>query len=419
MDMRPVLVRALSAFARARREGPWWTIRELIVRSGVWLGWVLLLPATCLGHLLGYRRLPVSTEYIGHLAAEVDCFLKLSRLGEIRQNGRKYFLLAPPDKVANRCLLAYWARSLTVITHPGVCFLLKIMTRGPLMRHDISDYVLAVGCTARYGAVNAMWGGRAPLISLDNAHRKYGEDCLRKMGVPEGAWFVCVHAREGGYFPAGERLHDYRNVNIDTMIPAMKEIVRRGGWCIRVGDPTMKSIPDMDGVIDYVHRPEKSPEMDIFLAASCRFFLGCTSGLFLVSSIFGIPCSLSNMIPLTAALSFFPHDLNIFKLIREVETSRLLTVREIMSSPVAEYRTSYLYSYEGLEPVDNSGDEILDLVIEMLERLEGNFIASSEDEKLKSNFERMLQPGHYGFGSLSQVPTSFLRRHSALLEEQA
>ena len=34
----------------------------------------------------------------------------------------------------------------------------------------------------------------------------------------------------------------YRNVNIDTYVPAMEAIVERGGWVIRYGDAGMQAI---------------------------------------------------------------------------------------------------------------------------------------------------------------------------------
>jgi len=69
-----------------------------------------------------------------------------------------------------------------------------------------------------------------------------------------------------------------RNANISDYTDAMRAIVARGGWCIRVGDPTMRPLDPIPGVVDYARSSSKSDWMDLFLCARCRFFLGNTSG---------------------------------------------------------------------------------------------------------------------------------------------
>src|SRR5262245_55149119 len=80
---RDLVARAQARVERARREGLAATLRQLLAAAGGALAWVALLPLTLLLHLAGYRRLDVIAERIGHLAAEVDCFLKARALGEL------------------------------------------------------------------------------------------------------------------------------------------------------------------------------------------------------------------------------------------------------------------------------------------------------------------------------------------------
>ena len=410
MPVQAALIRFRYAVLRAKQEGLWWTARESGRRAILWAGWLLLLPLTIPLHFAGFRRLPVLTGRIGHLAAEVDCFLKLERLGQIRQKRRRYFLLAPPQKVSNRCLLDYWRPFVNVISHPLVCGVAELMTRGPLMRHSVAKYVLAIGGAAQYFSVNAEWEGRQPILKLDRNHRATGERFLRELGLPAGAWYICVHAREGGYSPEDERVHDYRNVSIESLVPALQEVVRRGGWCIRMGDSSMRPMPKMERVIDYAHHPARSPEMDIFLCASCRFFLGNTSGLFIASSVFGVPSALTNMVPF-ASMGFSPRDLSMPKLIRSSRDARLLKASEILGSPVANYRMSGHYRETGLELIENSADEITDLVEEMLENLDGKATRGEAVDELQSRFRSLLHIDHYCYGSASNVSARFLARH--------
>src|SRR5689334_12161346 len=79
--------------------------------------WIILLPLSILMHVLGYRRLTVITQHIGHLAAEVDSLLKDQELGIVKR--RRWLLLAPSAQTANRHLTEYWKKYLVVVENPA------------------------------------------------------------------------------------------------------------------------------------------------------------------------------------------------------------------------------------------------------------------------------------------------------------
>jgi len=403
--------------ARLRRQGVLWLAGRLLVGSARAIGWVVLLPATLILHLAGWRRVLVFTDRIGHLAAEVDCFLKAKALGELP--ARRWFILAPPHRVSNRTLLEYWKPHIRVVTSPWLCTVLGAMSRWPgLMSLDASHYVLRLNATAEYFRICAEWGDRPPLLRLSEADRKRGRDALASMGVPHGAWFVCVQAREGGFSPVDEALHSHRNSDVGRLLPAMAFIVSQGGWCVRMGDPTTTPLPPLANVIDYAHHSAKSDWMDVFLCASCRFFLGNSSGLAIVSNVFGVPCALANMVPLSN-LSYAPRDISIPKLLRAKDGGRYISFEEAFRSPLANYRLARLYEEAGVEVEENSGQEMLGLASEMLERVNGTRVYSDADEELQRRFHSLLRPGHYGYGSASRIGADFLATHRDLFSSAA
>src|SRR4029077_5857710 len=125
--------------------------------------------------------------------------------------------------------------------------------------------------------LNAQWAGRPPLLALTPEDVTWGWEMLSALGLPPDAWFVCVHAREGGFSPHDEVMHRYRNADPDALIPAMREIAARGGWCVRMGDPTTRPLLPIPGVVDYAHHPVRSARLDIVLCAKAKFFLGNSS----------------------------------------------------------------------------------------------------------------------------------------------
>lgn len=397
----------------ARQRGLFTTVvRRIADTGGIFCLWLLLLPATLILHGLGYRRLTVITGRIGHLAAEIDSFLKAQALGELPR--RRWFLLAPSGQVANVHLMTYWQMRLPVVTNPVACLLLGAMSRWLFMRYDVSHYVLRLDATQEIYRLNADWGGREPQLSLTDQDQAWSKTALRDLGMPDDAWFVCVHVREAGFSPADEAAHAHRNGDPHAVLPAIAEIVKRGGWCVRMGDPSMSRLSGIPRLIDYAHHPLRSPRLDIVLCAQARFFLGNSSGLALVSSVFGVPSVLVNMIPLSA-LAVLPGDLSIQKLLCDDRDGRLLRFDEILTSPAGDFRYAKLYSDADLVPVENAAEDILAVVCEMLDRIEGRFEEAPEDQVLQEKFMKLLRPGHYAYGTAARVGAAFLRRHAHLL----
>jgi len=352
-------------------------------------------------------------DRIGHLCIEPDCFVKEGALG-LRP---KFFgiFLVPRDQVANQVVLDLWKGHLTIVTSPTLCAVLSPLLRFSFIRYRVDHYAVAIEETATCGAILAKWGQRPPLLKKELVESPVGWENLHELGLPPGAWFVCIHSRDGHYSFHDEHLHSFRNSSIKNYQLAMQAIVERGGWCVRVGEPTPEPLPRMRGVIDYANSDQKSSFMDVFLCANCRFFLGNSSGLYLVSMIFGVPCALVNLIPISGALPVGRHDLGIPKILRSEENGELLPYRDILRTPVANFRFSWQYEGQGILVEENSEEDIRDLVLEALERLAGKCIYDCKDEELQGKFVGLMRPGHYSFGADSRLGQVFLRKYSHLI----
>jgi|SRR5579883_684605 len=350
---------------------------------------------------------------VGHLAAEPDCFVKEGLVG--RRPWYRGVLLFPRATAANPCLLEYWRQRLWVISSPFWVRLLAPLTEVPALRYHTDPYVTAINETATFGAIQTAYAGQPPSLRLTRQHTEAGEEILQRLGVPKGAWFVGVHCREGGY-DSNQPCHRVRNVSIESYYPAMRAVVERGGWCIRLGDPSMTPLPPMPGVIDYAHSPLRSDWMDVFLCARARFMLGSASGLSVLASVFGVPCALANQSLPAIALPYGTADLFIPKLIRSIQSGEYLTLAEIMDGPLGNARFTHCLELARTEVEDNSPEDIRDLALEMLAEIEGTFPETEEDRQLQAAAHACLRPGHYTFGATSRFGRLFLRKHRQLLE---
>ena len=397
---------------RLRRYGFTRLASKALLR-GTSLGlWILLLPLTLLLHVAGYRRLMVFTDRIGHLALEPDCLLKDVQLGHVAP--RRWFILAIPGRVANAHMLAYWASHVPVVHGRFACFVLESMSRWGLLRHDLSAYILSVHHAQAAYRVHSEWRGRAPLLTLTDEDRQWRDEQLRRLGLPEGAWFVCVHVREPGFSLVDEELHAHRNGDIAAAIPAMRAITARGGWVIRIGDPSMQPLPPIEHVVDYAHHAAKSDRLDVVLCASARFILGNTSGIALVGTVFGVPCAVANMIPIPT-LWFGDRDISIPKLLWSEPLGRYLRLDEIMAGDIAGYRYAALYRDAGIRAVENSADDLEALTREMFDRLDGAHVETPADAARARRARALFRPHHYAFDSCAGFGSAFLRQHADAL----
>ena len=330
----------------------------------------------------------------------------------------KLILLARLDQVVNPCLLSYWSRYILIITDP-----LAIKLLSPISRclEDMVNWGININGKPTYiefaiGQVQHQWEleGRAPLLSISDSDSNRGWQSLLDHGIPPGSWFVCLHVRDGNYWHEDSDSPDaYRNADIKTYIKAIETITKKGGWVIRVGDAKMTALPEMDNFFDYACSSLKSDWMDIFLCSSCRFFLGTNSGLYLVPYTFGVPCVLTNWLPMTGRPRS-KHDLFILKLLYSIRNDRLLSFEEGMSPSLAQCYTQQDYEKLEIKIIDNSPEDIQDLVFEMLNRLDGAQCYTESDLQLKNKYDKLFS-AQSQYGMNGHIGLEFIRRYQKLL----
>lgn len=388
--------------------------RKSLVRSiGSKVSTILLAPFAGLLAALGMRFARISNPgRIGHMAAEMDCFLKERALGLIPDH--RPVLLLERRRAGNRALLDIFRGHMPVWDKRWQKLICGRLAKIDALSLPLGRPVVGLGEAARYSQVLALWGDRPPVIGLPADIEARGRACLAELGVPDDAWFVCAHAREAGYSPRDDRDHAHRNADIRSYGGAIREITGRGGWVVRVGDPSMTPMTPMDKVVDYAVSPLKSDWMDLWLCAHNRFFVGTTSGLTMVATMFQKPCVQVNMIPLGASLGMSEADISIPKRLVGKDGAPL-ALAEVFRSGLSVQRYAQVFEDAGVTIVDNTEEEIAAVVKEMLERLDGRFETTDDDEDLQRRFRALLRPVDYSYGSLARIGRDWLRENRDLL----
>ncbi len=351
--------------------------------------------------------------------AYLDTHVKARILG-MQEDLKIVLLLKTSDTIANPVMLEYWKKYITVVTCEKTIAMLEPFAH--YLEQDLS-FCAPINGTPVYiehakSIVQKKWekAGNKPLFELSDEDIDFGWSQLEKFGIPRNSWFVSLHVRDPGYklgsHLAEDEFDSYRNANIDNYKMAIQSIISRGGHVVRVGDPKMKDIPSMEGLFDYIHSDIRSNRMDIFLFSQCRFFVGVSSGPILNPILFGVPTIMTNFMPVTGR----PHAGNclyIPKLLWFNDEKRFASFNEILSTDLGRIFTTHGYTQRNISIIENSQEELNDIVVEMLDVLDKSLTYSAEDDLLQEQLNKLYRE-YSGYGDMSRIGKKFIEKYSLM-----
>jgi putative glycosyltransferase (TIGR04372 family) len=275
----------------------------------------------------------------------------------------------------------------------------------------------AQGCIDPQGVLNLT----KPHIHFTEEENDRGREALAEMGVERDGRFVCLNVRDSAFKNSIHSLqrdwsyHDYRNTDIDSYEAVALDLATRGVWVLRMGKIVEKPfLVDHPRIIDYSNTSYRSDFLDIWLMAHCHFAITTGTGLDEVNVAFRRDYTVVNLLPVGGIRSS-KFSVVLFKNLKSRLTGEMLGLREQISTGII--RGVYMNQYQDLdlEIIDNTPEEILDTVCELVARLDGSWIARDGDEELQERFWSMIKEWddydtHHG-EIHARVCTAFLRKN--------
>ncbi len=260
-----------------------------------------------------------------------------------------------------------------------------------------------------------------------------GEGQYKKKLMELQREFVCALSRDATYLatilPALDcSYHDYRDSDINKTKRAADYLLKKGIPMVRMGRYVLHKA-NFNNCIDYANQ-YYDELMDIVLMRDCKFFIGDPNGLALLPMVMNRPVALKNWVPVFSNAESFPynpHNLYIFKKYYLISENRFLTIKEMMQIDKKIKRGKYdghLYEKYGIEVVENSEEEILDLVMEMNSRIDGEWIETAEEielqEKYKTIYREWCRQQNYKESEIINfnIGIMFLKKNLFLLEDE-
>jgi len=371
--------------------------------------------------LLSYR--------IGHYALNTELLLCAldDKLYADEKRTLRWFYTFPEHPICNSQLHIMWKRIITILPFPLVFhqadrFLSKILVKS----YKNDPYKL------RFEPVEGardLWNyleKKKSHLAFNKDEIQRGTNLLNQLGIPDNSPFVCLLGRDdfylNSYLPNRDwSYQNFRNVNINDYQKAALYLVEKGYYVVRMGKGVKEKFAiDHSRVIDYANHPQRSDFLDIYLAAHCFFFISPRSGIDAVAQIFRRHLLVTNL-PLGDYKSLYFIDVFIPKKLREKPTQRLVKFKEIFNYyDLFDNRVQMLDAWQknGWHFEDNTPDEILEAVQEMLSRVTHNWNCADENQLLQDQFWQTLpNEKNYTF-NLSpklRIGEAFIKNHQALL----
>ena len=211
------------------------------------------------------------------------------------------------------------------------------------------------------------------VIRLTERSERRAARLAAAFGLGADTPLVSVHVRERGY-KLGAEMQDrnpdrwddsVRNARIETHFAAIDFLVRNGFTVVRVGDPSMAPV-ERPGVIDLATSPDRDLLLELWCIVHSRFLLCAESGPLGTSYLTNTPLLNVNATDPIGAFPVRADGVYLLKTILDRETGRRLLPSELLS----EEHLRHLRNPTRHRFVENTGEQILDAVHEMLELLE-------------------------------------------------
>ncbi len=334
----------------------------------------------------------ISTR-IGHFAANTELYLceKDAGINVPKRRHIDLFYVQTWPPVSNKQLALMWKRVLHIWPTSILNPIVRINRLLPgSKQHEVGHN------TQHDRDVFNLLDESPPHLKFTEEEEQRGLEGLEKMGLPTGAPFVCLNVRDSAYLDSQMHgdwsYHDYRDSNIQNYVSAAEALANRGYFVLRMGavvrEPMISTHPR---VLDYATNGSRSDFMDIFLGAKCDFCISVGSGYGSVPVIFRRPMVYVNYVPFGILYTFSPKFLSITKHHISESTNKEMTLSEIFNAGVEQASATSDFKNMQVKLIDNTPEEILDIAIEMADRLNGSWHPSEEDEVRQRQFWTLFQ----------------------------
>lgn len=366
-------------------------------------------------NLLLLRTAPIDASRLGWFY-NLDWHLKLGKRSKVVN---LYFNRPSVPYEVNEPFLSLWKQHIRVLKLSPILHLAHKLNQklgANLYVYPMKDWTLING-DPKYLKLMV----EAPPLDFDFDDSPGSRAEKEFRGLQIDAPFVCFHNRDSSYLksvsPAKDwSHHDFRDSNINNLAAAVKHLNGNGFSCVRMGTRVEKRLAQegLPKVPLYSATEKQTDLLDLYLTKNCKFFITGDTGINILPYMFKKPIVFHNWTNIKNSLRYIPCALFIPKMYFSQEEDRLLSFGEMINGVLKDLILTADLDKRGIIAVENTEEEIKQVVIEMDQRLAGRWKESKRDTELQKLFWDQFEPATSKAKNF-RIGTHFLRKYEHLI----
>ena len=293
--------------------------------------------------------------------------------------------------ICNKQLLTIYKRHFLIIS--GLFTFYKILI---LISKYISIYSKHIIIIPDAYHTKNLFNKYSSQLKLTKKEIEMGEEKLVDFGIPRNAKIICITSRDQLYlkkkYPSKNFLyHNYRNTNAKNYTSAIKALIKKNFYVIRMGQISNQKINIKNNkFIDYPFHPSKNDLMDFFFVHRCYFWICSNNGLDEVAKTFRKPLIDSNMAQLMGLKTTYKKALLCLKIYKNSKNKNM-SLNKIFDSGLGNSFSNSQFKEKKIKLKELTPSQLKDLALEMLVLMKNSWkIKTIKDIKLQKKFEELF-----------------------------
>ena len=361
---------------------------------------ILYFPIALIFYLLNIKFLHVSYWQIGTLVFQVDILIKKLLIENQNINLKKIVFISPKMFSSNIGVNDLYKKKITVVENFFLGFLLltllqysKITINPFFIEHNIPGSKSHKIYTEYEKKINN------PLYEYNSEEVEFYEQRI-KNEIPDlgKKKLVCLHLRNENFYSESGLVS--RNADFKNYLSSINYLIENDYFIIQFTDERLPF--EKKNFYQLLTKKNSHKKLQIYLIKKCDFFICSASGPSFIGNLFKKPALCTNFFPLTQMIGYNKFDITIPKKVYSILEEKYLDYNEIFLQKKYFISSSRILERNNLEVHQNSEENILSGVKEMIHNLENKKVNPTKEQ---IDFKKIIPPDagcYYGQGQISQ-----------------
>jgi putative glycosyltransferase (TIGR04372 family) len=395
-------------------------LRKLIIPYTYTIGPILYMFLRAIKFLIHIRIGEVESRIIGHCSLPIEIYLSEKDFFKESSKSKKTIdIFFHNKKISNIFLLNKWKCYFTfgprVLLSPLYHFMLDFFPKSIHLvpyRHWKIDPV-------NWNQVDIynVLDKTSPHLYFNDLEIFECNSVLNEFGIKKNDKIICFHVRDPFFHGGDNAVYGPRDSHIKLFEPSMLFLANKGYKVVRVGRAVLSPVSVRhQNIFDYANSNVKSDMLDIYLMSRTLFTVGTISGLESVSTMFRKKLCPINCVEWRGLDSYNSQQCPIFlpKKFYWNETLKPLSIKEIVETKSYEFLFNEQFEKAGIFYKDNSPDDIIDAIEEMLNIVLEENLYGIDDFDLATKFSLEI-PDRKGRKFEIRLSAKFLKKNKEYL----